>query len=106
MVDDLQGLDVLRMSHVDDETLLMALFPNDDIRLYDPEPVKFHCDCSEQRIENMLKLLGVEELRDLIAQHDPVEIRCEFCNHLYRVSGERVLTLMAEISGNVEKLLH
>jgi molecular chaperone Hsp33 len=106
MVDELQGLDVLRMSHVEDELLLTALFPNDDIRLFEPEPVSFHCDCSEERIENMLKMLGADELRDLIAQHDPVEIRCEFCNRLYKLPAEKILALVAELGGSRTNLLH
>jgi molecular chaperone Hsp33 len=105
-VADLQGLDVLRMAHLDDETLLTALFPDDEIRLYDAEPVTFHCDCSDKRIENMLKLLGAEELRDLIAQHDPVEIRCEFCNQLYSLPAEKIMGFVAELGGDTQKSLH
>jgi molecular chaperone Hsp33 len=106
MVEDLQGLDVVRMAHVDDETLLMALFPNEDIRLFNPEPVSFHCDCSDERIESMLKLLGAEELTDLIAQQDPVEIRCEFCNRLYSLPAETIMGFIAELSGDPAKSLH
>jgi molecular chaperone Hsp33 len=106
MVEGLQGLDVARMAHVQDEVLLTALFPDDDIRLFEPEPVKFHCDCSDERIENMLKMLGAAELTDIIAQQDPVEIRCEFCNRLYSLPGERILGFIAEISGDVEKSVH
>ena len=105
-IEGLQGLDVLRMSHVDDKTLLMALFTDEEIRLFDPEPVCFHCECSEDRIDSMLKMLGENELRDLIAQHDPVEIRCEFCNRLFAVPAERVLQLVAEIGGDPQKSIH
>lgn len=106
MVSDLQGLDVVRMSHVDDETLLTALFPDDDIRLFNAEKVMFHCDCSDDRIENMLKMLGVDELRDLIAQQDPVEIRCEFCNKLYSLPAEQILGLIVELGGDTRKSVH
>lgn len=105
MVRDLQGLDVARMSQVQDEVLLTALFPDDDIRLFEPEPVSFHCECSDERISNMLKMLGAAELQDLVAQHDPVEIRCEFCNQLYSLSAERIFALVAEI-GETAKSVH
>jgi molecular chaperone Hsp33 len=106
IVEDIQGLDVVRMSHVEDTTLLTALFPDDDIRLFDAEPVVFHCDCSDQRIENMLKMLGPNELQDMIAQQDPVEIRCEFCNHLYSLPAEQIMVLVAELGGDPAKSLH
>jgi molecular chaperone Hsp33 len=106
MAAGLQGLDVARMAHLPDEVLLGALFPDDDIRLFDPEPVSFHCDCSDARIENMLKMLGATELTDIIAQQDPVEIRCEFCNHLYSLPAERILRFIAELGDDAEKSLH
>ena len=89
-----------------DEVLLGALFPDDDIRLFEPEPVRFHCECSDERIENMLKMLGATELTDMIAQQDPVEIRCEFCNRLYSLPAERILRFIAELGDDVEKSLH
>jgi molecular chaperone Hsp33 len=104
MVEGLQGLDVAHMSHVQDEVLLTALFPDDDIRLFEPEPVAFHCECSDERIENMLKMLGAAELTDLISDQDPVEIRCEFCNKLYSLAAERIFALVAEIGGTVKSL--
>jgi len=104
MVEGLQGLDVARMSQVQDEVLLTALFPDDDIRLFESEPVKFHCECSDERIENMLKMLGAAELTDLISDQDPVEIRCEFCNKVYSLPAERIFALVAEIGGAVKSL--
>ena len=106
LVAGLQGLDVARMSRVQDEVLLTALFPDQDIRLFDAESVSFHCDCSDERIESMLKLLGAAELEDLIAQHDPVEIRCEFCNRLYSITGKRIRGYIAELSGRAGDALH
>lgn len=106
MVDNLQGLDMARVSQVDDEVLLSALFPDDDIRLFDAEPVSFHCDCSDERIDNMLRMLGAEELQDLIAQHDPVEIRCEFCNQQYWRPAENIYSLVAELTSGAGQSLH
>lgn len=106
LLEELQGLDVLRMSRLDDSVLLSALFSDDDIRLFDAEPVSFHCDCSVARIENMLRLLGPSELVSLISDQDPVEIRCEFCNQRYDVTAARVLTLAAELSGAADGKVH
>ena len=106
MIENLQGLDVLRMSQLDDEVLLPALFPDDNIRLFDAVPIGFHCDCSEERIDNMLRMLGPDELNDLIAQQDPVEIRCEFCNHQYLRPAETIYALVAELNGGSGQSLH
>ena len=102
----LDNLDVMRMSRLDDETLLTAVFGEDDIRLFDADPVAFHCDCSMQRIENMLRMLGPHELVDLVSEQDTVEVRCEFCNQAYQVGSERVFAMAAELSGSSGGQVH
>jgi len=94
----LEGLDVARLSQVDETISLTALFPDDDIRLFDSEPVCFHCNCSVERIENMLHMLGTAELVDLLNDSGPVEIRCEFCNELYVIPAERIEGIVAELA--------
>ena len=94
------------MSGLDDSALLSMLFPQDDIRLFTPEPVAFCCDCSNERIENMLRMFGVDELSSLASDPGPIEIRCEFCNKGYEVSGERVGRLIADISPSGSGPLH
>ncbi|MBT8421977.1 MAG: Hsp33 family molecular chaperone HslO [Gammaproteobacteria bacterium] len=102
----IQGLDVMRMSRLGDETLLSAVFPEEDIRLFDADPVEFHCDCSMERIENMLRMLGPHELVDLVSEQNTVEVRCEFCNQAYEVGSERVFAMAAELSGSSGKQVH
>lgn len=106
LLEEMVGLDVMQMSGLDDNALLSVLFPEDDIRMLDAEPVAFHCDCSDERIENMLRMFAADELSSLASDHDPVEIRCEFCNKGYEVSGERIGELIAEIDGSGDQLLH
>lgn len=102
----LENLDVLRMCRLDDETLLSAVFPEDDIRLFAADPVAFHCDCSLERIENMLRMLGAHELSDLVSEQPVVEVRCEFCNQPYEISAERIFTLAAGLGGGQGKFVH
>jgi molecular chaperone Hsp33 len=106
LLKELEGLDMLRMGSLDDETLLASLFPEDDIRLFAPNPVAFKCDCSLTRIENMLRMLGPQELAELVQDQGPVEIRCEFCNAAYKVAAERLFALAAELSGTSDESLH
>jgi len=106
ILEDMRNLDVVRMSHLDDEVLLTALFPDDDIRLFDPESIAYRCDCSDERIDNMLRMLGPDELTDLIAQQDPVEICCEFCNKHYERPAETIYALIAELNGGSGVSLH
>lgn len=65
------------------ETLLYRLFNEENVRLFEPEPVTFRCSCSRERIETMLRGLGLEEVESVLRERGSVEVGCEFCNRRY-----------------------
>lgn len=65
------------------ETLLHRLFHEEDVRLFAPQPVSFHCRCSRAGVANMLKILGREEVTDILQERGAIEVCCEFCNQRY-----------------------
>jgi molecular chaperone Hsp33 len=64
--------------------LLHRLYHQEDIRLFEPRPVSFRCSCSPERVAAMLKMLGLAEVRSILAEREMVEVTCEFCNRAYR----------------------
>ncbi len=67
-----------------DRTILQRLFAEDDVRLFESAPVFFRCRCSRERVIGMLRSLGAEELRSILAERDNVEVHCDFCNRAYQ----------------------
>jgi molecular chaperone Hsp33 len=63
--------------------IIHRLFHQEDIRLFDPRVVSFRCSCSRDRVVNMMRLLGREEIRSIVAEHGTVEVICEFCSKRY-----------------------
>jgi molecular chaperone Hsp33 len=63
--------------------LIHRLFHEEDVRLFEPEPVSFRCGCSRERVRTMLRALGAEEVRDIIREQGTVSVTCEFCNQRY-----------------------
>jgi molecular chaperone Hsp33 len=63
--------------------ILHRLFHQEDIRLFDPTPVSFHCSCSRARVATMLRMLGADEIHGVIAERGEMEVHCEFCNQRY-----------------------
>lgn len=63
--------------------LLHRLFHEEDLRVFDPQPVFFRCSCSPERVTGMLRMLGPDEVRSVVAERGVVEVRCEFCNRRY-----------------------
>ncbi|MFO7306374.1 MAG: Hsp33 family molecular chaperone HslO [Gammaproteobacteria bacterium] len=71
------------LATLSERTILRRLFPEDDVRLFEPAPVFFRCRCSRERVINMLRALGSDDLRALLAERGKVEVRCDFCNRAY-----------------------
>jgi molecular chaperone Hsp33 len=65
-------------------SLLTALFPEDDVRLFKPQPLKDGCRRSEEKVISMLRSLGRAEVEATLAEHGVVKVHDEICNHEYR----------------------
>lgn len=65
------------------ESLLNRLFHEEDITLYPEEPVVFECNCSKERTGNALMSLGQDEVYEILAEQNIIDINCQFCNEQY-----------------------
>ncbi|MGF1644609.1 MAG: Hsp33 family molecular chaperone HslO [Thiotrichales bacterium] len=65
------------------DTLLRRVFAEDDIRLFDSEPMRYQCDCSRERAVAILLGLGETEVEEILAEQGRVEMHCEFCRAGY-----------------------
>ena len=59
------------------------------------QPV-YKCDCSRERMEQVLLSLGEAELRDMIVQQHGAQINCHFCNRSYDFSEGQLEALIIE----------
>lgn len=75
--------------------VLRRLFHEEDVRVFEPEPVSFRCTCSRDRIETVLRNLGYAEVQDIIAEQGRVSVDCEFCNQNYQFDPVDVEKLFA-----------
>ncbi|MFT8233603.1 Hsp33 family molecular chaperone HslO [Pseudomonas guariconensis] len=81
---------------LDNETLLHRLYHEDAVRLFDIEPLRFHCSCSRERSGNALVSLGEEDAKALVEEcGGKVEIDCQFCNERYFFDASDVAQLFA-----------
>lgn len=54
--------------------------------LQEDQEVRFSCHCDSERVLNAIRLLGEDEIRDMIETDGKAEVRCHFCNEQYLVS--------------------
>jgi molecular chaperone Hsp33 len=74
--DELLGLDA--------ETILRRLFWEEKLVRFEPLTPSFACSCSRERVSNMIRSLGTEEVESILAERGNVEVGCDFCGQQYR----------------------
>ncbi len=90
LADTLDSREMLRLPF---HQILHRLFHNEQVRIFEPNPVAFRCTCSRTRIGATLRALGQDELDALLGERGTVEVTCEFCNRDYRFDAVDVSEL-------------
>jgi len=88
------------------EQVLYRLFHEESIRLFEPKPVKFQCDCSKQKVEASLINLGHAEILSILQEKGSVEVDCGYCNQHYHFDTIDVEQLFSEDPNTPSPLLH
>ena len=76
--------------------LLARLFAEDDLRVFSARPAVFRCRCSEQRAEEVLRLLGEEEAHAACAEQGRVTVTCEYCGKQRRFDAIDISRIFVE----------
>ncbi|MFZ6760881.1 Hsp33 family molecular chaperone HslO [Undibacterium sp. Ji50W] len=64
-------------------TLMHRLFWEETLRVFDPLYPQFQCNCTREKVGNMLKMLGEDEVRTAITELGKLDINCDFCGKHY-----------------------
>ena len=78
-VDDLE----LIGPSVTPKELLLRLFHEEKPRVYDPQPVKFGCTCSEDRVRQSLSIYSAKDLTHMTKDDGTLTADCQFCGAHY-----------------------
>ena len=70
------------------EQILGILLEGMDMELLSAMPVEFSCNCSRERVAKALYSIGKKEMDEMIADGEPIEVKCHFCNRAYQFSVE------------------
>lgn len=69
---------------LDTDTVIKRLFWEEELLLFDPEKVVWHCPCNRERVANMLVMLGAEEVEAILKERSRIDIACNFCGKPYQ----------------------
>ena len=76
--------------------LIERLFPEEDVRVYDPRPVRYYCPYDPAKIHSMLRGVGRAECEAILAEHGEIRVHDDICNHEYVLDAVAVAALFAE----------
>jgi len=77
------------------DAALAALFPADDLRVFQASTPRFECTCSRGRVEGALRIAGREEIEAALRDEGRVDVVCEFCGRIYTFAPQEARALFA-----------
>ncbi len=75
--------------------LLRRLFSGYDVRLFDARPIGYDCRCTAEHLDNVIRLLGRDEVEGILAEQGALALNCEFCNKVFRFAPEEARHALA-----------
>ncbi|WP_257282860.1 Hsp33 family molecular chaperone HslO [Endozoicomonas sp. SESOKO1] len=93
LADTIQDAELLELDH---ETLLVRLFHEETVRIFEKEPVRFVCTCSQERSAKIISTLDRKEIESIIEEEGQVAMDCQFCNHQYVFGKEDIDSIFNE----------
>lgn len=79
---------------LDPEGIINLILGGLDPEILDKMPVRFHCNCSKERVSKALIAIGKKELDNIIADNEPIEVKCHFCNKAYNFTVDELKKLV------------
>jgi len=72
--------------------ILIRLFHEEGVRVYDPLPLTHTCRCSQEKVERIVRMMSQEEREDM-AKEDDMSMTCEFCSQTYTLDSDILLSV-------------
>lgn len=79
------------------DELVQRLFWQETLLTFEPQNVRWHCPCTRERVGNMLRMLGQEEIESILSERDKVDVSCNFCGKPYHFDAVDCASLFTEI---------
>ncbi|MBY5987152.1 Hsp33 family molecular chaperone HslO [Roseovarius atlanticus] len=100
LLDTVEDLELIGPS-VSSTDLLVRLFHEETPRVFDVQPVRFGCTCSEERLRNSLSIYSAKDIGHMTTDEGTVTADCQFCGAHYTLDPA-TLGFEAEAKGDDE----
>lgn len=80
--------------------LLVRLFHEESPRVFDAQPVRFGCSCSEDKVRNTMSIYSQKDIAKMTTEAGIVTADCQFCGAHYEMDP-KTLGFEAKASGDI-----
>ena len=87
---------------MDAEDIARAVLDGFDIEVLERVPISYRCGCTHAKGARALISLGREELKRLRDEEDGIEVTCQFCDQVYKLSREDIDVLLTAATAREE----
>ena len=81
------------------EDILNEVLGEFGLDINEKTPASFRCNCSKERVEKALISIGKKELKEMIEEGKPIELKCHFCNTGYDFSVDELKKILKYAKG-------
>lgn len=85
--------------------LLYRLYNQEQVKVFEPQPVEFRCGCSRERSGAAIVTIDRNEINDILAEEGAVSLHCDYCGTTYSFNSSEVEELYSQTNDN-KKTLH
>ena len=82
------------------EEILEDILGDKGLEILDTVPTAFKCNCDRARVEKVVISLGRSELKKIVDEGEPIELKCHFCNKAYSFSTEELGNIYNSLKDN------
>ena len=82
---------------LDSETLLTRLFHEETVRVFTAAEITHHCPMDWEKVRNMLRTLGREDVYGALKENGAIVIRDDLANHEYRFDKAAIDELFSNV---------
>lgn len=79
------------------ERMLEELLSGLNMEVLEKIPVSFACNCSKERILKALISIPKSDVKSMVDDGEPIEVKCQFCNKAYRFDVDELREMLTQM---------
>ncbi|MCR5791814.1 MAG: Hsp33 family molecular chaperone HslO [Lachnospiraceae bacterium] len=76
------------------EDILEELLGEFGVEINEKVETSYHCNCSRERVSKAIVSIGEKDIKEMIQEGKPIEVKCHFCNKAYEFSVEDLKSIL------------